>query len=249
MSFAVHGLAWDTEYFGFPCANIDISGTLSDNDAKELVRLSRQYRFITIHNPDALIGNEKTILSLPNTIKTDVNIRLCSSDPAGIEGAVSALPLEIKEGYSVVLDNNMPLSPDVFDAVQGSFVHSRFYQDKHITTEKADGVFYNWLKNAQNRPDKYFCICRYQGRCAGVMLLSFIDKKSIVIELLSVCKTFQNTGIGTLMMRRLGVFRAEKNVTKILVGTQERNSAALAFYKKNNFKTDRKTHIYHMWNN
>ena len=51
------------------------------------------------------------------------------------------------------------------------------------------------------------------------------------------------------MMRRLGVFRAEKNVTKILVGTQERNSAALAFYKKNNFKTDRKTHIYHMWNN
>ena len=98
MSFAVHGLAWDTEYFGFPCANIDILGTLSDNDAKELVRLSRQYRFVTIHNPDTLIGNEKTILSLPNTIKTDVNIRLCSSDPAGIEGAVSALPLEIKEG-------------------------------------------------------------------------------------------------------------------------------------------------------
>ncbi len=80
------------------------------------------------------------------------------------------------------------------------------------------------------------------------MLLSFIDKKSIVIELLSVCKTFQDMGIGTLMMRRLGVFRAEKNVTKILVGTQERNSAALAFYKKNNFKSDRKTHIYHMWN-
>ena len=241
MSFVIHGLAWDTEHFGFPCANIDISGILQENDVSEISNLSRQYRFVTIHNPDVFEANEKVFLNLPNVIKTDVNIRLCNDGPL-------ISPIEMREDFSVSLSSNCSLDANVFEAVQGSFVHSRFYQDKHISTEKADGVFYNWLKNAQNRPDKYFCICRSQAHCAGVMLLSFLDAKNVVIELLSVSREFQRLGIGTAMMQCLGEFCRQNGITKIWVGTQKRNSAALTFYKKNNFKLDKKIHIYHMWN-
>lgn len=241
MSFTVNELAWDTEFFGFPCANIDITGILSEKDAAEMAKLSQDYRFITVHNPDTLHTNEKIILRFLNAVKTDVNVRLCNLGPA-------FQPFKARDGYSVLLSCSLSIGAEVFDAVRGSFVHSRFYQDEHISVAKADGVFYNWLKNAQNRSDKYFCICNYHEHCAGIMLLSFTDKKSIVIELLSVNVNYQRMGIGSMMMSRLGAFCTENGVTKISVGTQERNCAALEFYKKNNFKIDKKTHIYHVWN-
>lgn len=241
MPFIMNVLTWDTEFFEYPCANIDITGALSENEAAEIVKLSQKYRFVTLRNPDAFRFNEKTILRFPNVTKTDVNVRLSNIGPA-------LPPFEAKGDFSVSLSNGLSLDSEVFNAVQGSFIHSRFYHDDHITEEKADGVFYNWLKNAQNRPDKYFCICNCRDCCAGVILLSFAGKKNVVIELLSVNKRFQRMGIGSLMMRRLGAFCAENGATQVSVGTQERNHAALAFYQKNNFKTDKKTHIYHIWN-
>lgn len=241
MSFTIRSLAWDTGYFGYPCADVVVKGVLTSHDMDKLAELSRDFRFVTIHNPDSFAANECSFLRFPNIIKTDVNVRLLNHGP-------EFPSFNIEDKLSVSLANNRSLDADIFRAVEGSFVYSRFYQDSHISSAQADGVFYNWLKNAQNKPDKYFCISTYDNQCAGVMLLSFSDSDSIVIELLSVSGRFQGMGIGTAMMSCLGQFCRQNCVTKVYVGTQERNTAALAFYKKNNFCTERITHIYHMWN-
>ncbi len=237
--FTIQKAQWDTEYFGIPCAKAEITGVLSKDAVCDFWEQAAPFRYITVSNPDVYAQNNAALEALPGALQADTNILLKNSAP---------FPCDMKLSCDMELTlSDCATLEDISTQVCGAFSSSRFYHDPHITPEQADGIYINWLRNAQKKENKYFCVCRIKGAFAGLILFRKDSPDTALIELIFTAATFRKAGVGTAMMQRLFAFCTENSITQILVGTQKRNETALSFYRKNGFQDEAITHIFHIW--
>ena len=70
----------------------------------------------------------------------------------------------------------------------------------------------------------------------GVYVLRQVNKVTIEIKNIAVCETFQNRGIGGLLIDSAIAQAKEGGYREIIVGTADTGARQLRFYKKNGFE-------------
>ena len=150
----------------------------------------------------------------------------------------SVKELTIKKGFRIYsLNDKIPLidKQSLKQMAMTLGKTSRYFKDSKISTRDAMKFYITWLDNSLYRSyaDNYFLIFK-DKKLAGLVTLK-IKNNSGFIDLIGVMPTFQNLGLGSLLLNKSLNFFKEKDIDDVFVITEGENIQAGAFYQKNGF--------------
>lgn len=238
-SFSFYPLAWDSKYFGIPCARIDIYDLIPEKDFLNALSMANNYRFVSIANINCCVHNSKLIAEYTNAFVVDTNIQFRKS----------LLPAQnniTKNGQINIMDC-CPYQQSICDLAENGFNFSRFFVDEKLYNLGGKNIYNEWVKNAFNQRGKYFLIYKSDGILKGFILFSTYKCK-VKIELICVSMKHRNAGIGRKLWNALENYSMKLGCNVIMVGTQLVNVSACNFYFKSGCKFDSISQIYHLWN-
>jgi ribosomal protein S18 acetylase RimI-like enzyme len=229
-------LPWDTEFFGLPSYSLDVeeSNMVTTPAAASLMETQFSGTFVTAKVDTSKDYGIVLILLQSGFQYIDTEVTFECRD---------TLDLSTERDNILItkLKDNKSLPYEKFGSV---YSLTRFHTDPHITSEKADQLWVNYLKN-------YVCNDRHQifaaiieKEVAGVVLVD-VDHSSVRLSFVGVRQRYQSQGIGSLLVQE--VIRSFKGMS-ITVGTQIKNTMALNFYIQNGFSKIQNTKtILHRW--
>jgi len=123
---------------------------------------------------------------------------------------------------------------------------SRFVKDKFFKNFIKFPLRYYWLTNffAGNRKN-ILIVCSENNKIKGFLLL-YKEKKKLIIDLICTSKKYLNQKVGSSMIAYANNKIMKKSKLNLFAGTQDYNTSALRFYKKNKFKFNSTNYIYHI---
>lgn len=231
-------LEWDTNYFGCESSRVEVVDILTVKNLEEIKRLIEEDEFVTITNSKGMVDNNKTITQELGAYLVDINIQLTNSKVNEVLSEKSEL---------IYIANNYEYNVEIVELAEQAFTNSRFYNDSMINRDKVSGVYTNWVKNAFNKQEKYFCVYDQESDIEGFILFSVAKTKEVTIELIAVNSKCRKSGIGTQLINRLYQYCNEQGYKTVHVGTQVENINALNFYTKNELEIRDIKYIYHLW--
>lgn len=232
-------LEWDTNYFGCESSRVDVVDELTTSDIQEIKELIKSDEFITLTNLKGMVGNNKLITQELGAYLVDINVQLSN---------IKVSSSRVQKSEFVRIQNNYEANEEIVELVKQAFTSSRFYNDVAIRREKSSGIYTNWIKNAFNKEEKYFCVFEQEQGIEGFILFSIANQGVVTIELIAVNDRCRKSGIGTRLINGLYHYCVEHRYETVNVGTQVENINALNFYTKNELRIKDIRYIYHLWN-
>lgn len=230
-------LKWDTEYFGISSARVNLLGVADEDDIRQIMEFCQAYEFVTIANLYNRKENNLWIGQSTKAYLTDINMQFVKqvSDISNYNG-------------NIQISNNFDLSQRILDIAKEAFVYSRFFNDPRLDAALAAKIYRQWTLEAFKREDKYFCVY-FKDKIAAGFLLFNIDKGAdcSLIELVAVDKRYRGQKIGVSLLNASETFIGKAGISKIKVGTQGDNTAAMQLYTNCGFKYSYCSSIYHYW--
>lgn len=147
-----------------------------------------------------------------------------------------------KKKFNFIRPANRKDQNQVLQIASKAFTNSRFFKDKNISKKKAIKIKKSWVKNyfLGKRADEMY-VSFQKKKITGFVLL--IKKPKLIIDLIAIKKKFQKKNIGSNLIDYC--CNKNYNFNYLYAGTQKSNIESIKFYKKNNFKIDKKLNIYH----
>ncbi len=236
--YEIKPLSWDTDYFNIPSARVNLNNIISKEEQKNIIKICRAYKFITIYNQENRKENNQWIGEDTTAFLTDVNLQF---------RMIIKRKSEIREGCELV--NNYPENQNLLELGKHAFIFSRFHNDPNLPTELANNIYYHWIKNSFQKEDKYFVISKQQEEITGFILFSLNSvENTATIELIAVDPRFRGKKIGDSLIKTMKSYVFDNGIRTIMVGTQADNLAAVQFYMKEGFQYVSCNSVYHLWN-
>lgn len=235
-SWHISPLAWDTDYFGIRCGKLVLKSPVPVLD--DLEQALSSYDFVTIQN----IGNNmQTNCSLglhTSAYLADINIHFEKTAVfQNTDERMTVCPAtELREDVR----NQLTVE-------ESDFSFSKFVCDPQFAQRKGYLVYEQWLKNACNADNKYFC-CYFDGdKLAAFILFSIADDKCTA-ELVMVKADYRGHRIGSSMLHCIENYAYTHDIHTLCVGTQINNIPAINLYHAMGFRETERTSVYHYWN-
>ena len=234
-------LDWDSNFFGVSSGKVILKQGLEGYDLPRVLELMRQFTFCTIQNTGNHPFNNAFIAGQTDAFLADINTQFAKTlkPTQGFEPSEPALLGQISDYY--------PKNEEIVEIAENAFVFSRFYNDEHITRLQARQLYANWVRNAFQKPNRFFITSMEKTRKVGFLLFSFETPDTIRIELLAVTDQYQNRSLGRRLMALLEEFARTRLVRQICVGTQVDNVPAINFYHKQGYMFRYGSPVYHLW--
>ena len=229
-------LEWDSNFFNRPCymfdvekSNITNSDTIADqiqtrlNGAFVTVKINSSYDYNFVQNLQKCGFRY---------IDTEVTLEFKEKPKA----------LQYKDATEIIKPDYKVDLP--YEELGSVYSLTRFHTDPHISCDKADLIWVNYLKNYVIDDYHRMYLALVHGEVAGVVLVN-IENEQVMLFYVSVLSSFQNSGVGTKLVQK--VVSNYKDST-IRTGTQVKNVPALNFYIRNGFsKIHRTRTVMHRW--
>ncbi len=125
---------------------------------------------------------------------------------------------------------------------------SRFLLEERFSEEQFYSMYDTWIEGCVKGElaDDIF-IYEVNGNMAGFVAFSAISPDTGDIKLIAVHPQYQKLSIGSQLIQYVENVCSELNLRYLQVTTQGHNIAGCSLYKKNNFKIQTQTYIYHLW--
>lgn len=230
-------LQWDTEYFGIRCGKAVVND--SDTDFSEFCQDTCEYEFVTIQNIGNNVEVNKQIAINTSAYLVDVNIQF----------EKEILTDNINESNSCIIMKTVDTPDNIrrkLTVEKNDFKFSKFVCDDELKKRNGYLVYREWLKNACKDANKYFALLMSKDNVCAYILFN-VDNNIGTIELVKVDKEYQGQHIATSMIESIEKFLADKNITKLRVGTQVNNIPAINLYHSIGFKEISRTSVFHLW--
>lgn len=231
-------LDWDSEFFGFKVASIQLN-SLQLNDLLMSFRVLKDLNVKLVY----LISSkaEEEVLKFADSfngklvdIKTTYSIQLESYVRADVSDNIS-------------LYSNNYASPDLLAlAVQcGKF--SRFSVDPLIPSNKMQELYQIWInKSVLHQMADETIVYTQDNKIVG--LITVYTKNRIGnIGLVGVDESYRGKGIGGELIKASLNYFKEKGINEVEVVTQGLNKAACSLYEKFGFTVKSQFDFYHFW--
>lgn len=217
----IESLQWDSLFFGYKVGKIHLKGKLD----LELLKNDSEFDLIYIFSQKPLSEmnclDRKVLLEKSITLNDDISEPDVKIWKKGINSDL--VDLAILSGHS-----------------------SRFKKDKRLN-DKFEDLYTLWIENSINGDIADYVVVTSEGnKITGMLTLSIMEEYSM-IGLIAVDKTRQGSGVGVKLMNKAFQLTKRNNLNSIRVETQEENSIAMSFYKRNEFLVKKVSYIYHYW--
>lgn len=228
-------LKWDSDFFGFPVAFIEV-GMGNDNQVKsELDRLFNSgaklvyvysHKEIELDGYDSVIADRKRSYILEKLQNRRVN--------------------------SVTQLENSGIRDDLYSLAFQAGEHSRYRVDSHISEEDFKRLYRTWIDNSLDKgfADYVLGIIEPSSDPRHFKPLGLISAKrkgdELSIGLFATDENSRGKGIGSELIQQV-LNIANKKGLKVEVTTQSDNETACRFYEKRGFKVKSETYVYHVW--
>lgn len=235
-SYHFRYLEWDSNFFALPCYIFDDENSNRANSDKIAGQIQTRLNgaFVTVkidsshdyHFIQALQKSGFRYIDTEITLEFDKkpNARQCTN-------AIEIIKPDCNKGLP-------------YDELGSVFSLTRFHSDPHISSNKADLLWVNYLKNFVIEDARHMYVALFNGEVAGVVLVN-IEQRQVMLFYVSVISSFQNAGVGAKLIQEV-VSRYEG--LTIRTGTQVKNLGALNFYIRNGFSKIYKTRtVMHRW--
>lgn len=237
--FYIVDLKWDTQYFNIAAGRLDLLNSVPYEHYDDIKKRIKKFEFLTIINYNNDSKNNELVKYIGDAFLSDINVQFVKKVKKNNKTA---------NDKRCTIKSNKVFNSDIMNISENSFKISRFSNDKNINSFKASHVYYEWTKNSFNKENKYFLTYTEKNKCIGFMIFH-IDKNSIIIELFATDLNNTMRGVGKTLMAELENFALERNIERIIVGTQANNYKATRFYQNNGFQYFECRSVYHVWRN
>ena len=235
---------WDSKIFNKKVGIINLENHLNSIEITNLKKEVTEYDLVVVKDFTNDFKNSEIISNDLNGYIVDLNVQFFKK--------ISTNNYEI----ATTIDEEKVLSSrdksKIIAIAGNSFKHSRFYNDHNIEKKIANKVFENWIINSFENNNKKIIFHKSDKEILGFLLLSIDDlQQEIIIELIAVDSKVTAKGIGKLLMSKFeSSFSSEKYINYFFkVGTQINNITAMNFYIRNNYRVQKESRTYHIWNN
>jgi ribosomal protein S18 acetylase RimI-like enzyme len=127
--------------------------------------------------------------------------------------------------------------------------NSRYIKDSKLPAQKSYSLYRKWLSNSVHHGYANETIVALKGQeVVGIITLK-IKGDYGCIDLLGIKSTFQNQGIGKLLLAQTKEYFVSSNIEKILVTTEAENIKSNIFYQRNGFVIQEISFAYHLHQN
>lgn len=228
-------LAWDSDFFKYKIAKIEIDG-LSIDLIDQLNSLkSSDYTLIYLFSKKELNISNSDLVNF-NPILVDKKITYEKK----LSNVSSRYDKNIYRYNRDIIDNKL-----IELAVQ-SGEYSRFKIDNRIGYKKFRELYEIWIKNSvQKKPAKETLIYHLND-IKGFVIVGEKRNKAW-IDLIAVDETTRGKGIGTKLIIAAESWAKSKGCTEMRVVTQQANLKACKFYEKHGYQLMKKEYVYHIW--
>lgn len=234
-------LSWDTEFFGFPVAQV--SGNRLDEESMEIVQAFcarnrirlLQFKCDAHHRPSVLLAERHGFHM--------ADVRMIYSRPIYKKVASESLPVGVTFRLGTMEDVK-PLK----DIATDLYTQSRYYFDENFPRDRVKIFYQDWIEKAVRGTfdDLAWVICQ-EEILVGFCSVHFIGKDRAGIGLIGIDQNMNGRGMGCLMMQHALRAMAKRGIKKVSVVTQGRNYSAQRLYQKAGFLVDHIEIYYHCW--
>lgn len=228
----IERLGWDSEFFGYEIGRLSWEQTFEFQILKANV-LESNYRLIYIFSETAISELETYLVDRKIILSRDLNDCISTSDDLQ-----SIVPyIHTPENFTALLE-----------LVLQSGVYSRFKLDNNFKNKEYEKLYEEWIKQSLEK-DKHECYVYIDNNLIhGFITLEEKENYLSDINLIAVHNTARGKGIGNKLITKSIQISNKRGLKKIQVATQMANSPAMKLYKKNGFRIQEVSHIYHYWN-
>lgn len=232
----IEPLIWDSEFFGYPVANVSLDKIESDElDCLFRKLESGKYRVTYFF----VLPDEKE--TIDHLVKK------------------GGLLVDQKTTYSKVTEqhqqttNNIiefqgeEINDNLIQLVLESGKYSRFRTDINFTGKEYERLYIKWLDNSIKKINAFKTLLAIKG--SEINGITTIGEKEYHAEigLVAVSVNNRRQGIGQALINSAENIAFEMGFEKIKVVTQLTNEGACHLYEKCNFRIENVTNIYHYW--
>lgn len=221
-------LDWDSHFFGFNVAKIDLP-----HDPVKMPLDQYQLLYL-INNESQKIyfdGFELNYSDKRFIYKKDVDAN---------ESSVIQIPVKTS------LSNNDKIE-QLYQLALTSAHKSRFKCDSNFGKHVYMDLYKTWMDNTINLKiaDGFF-LSKHDSEISGILTFKIIHD-CVKIGLIAVSPKVQGKGVGRILMNNLNAHVLDLGLKKIIVETQQENIIACQFYQKCGFKLFDSTIVQHYW--
>jgi len=230
-------LDWDSDFFRFPVANLDVIGdTTNLKSAMESVKRQKiKLTYITVpaeYESIAKTAEQLGALYINRTRTYSLQIVSNANLPSDSYSPVEQYKSRIPEQWLIDL------------AIRAGH-HSRFKVDPKIPSALFQAMYTTWIRN--------FCL----GRMGESVFVPSTNPHSGFIALTAGCKAislfavdeaFVGKKIGTTLVRHAIAKSIKQHADELTVKTQDTNVAACRFYESCGFSLKSEEIVLHFWN-
>lgn len=230
-------LAWDSDFFGFPVANI-VADTLSYSEFDNLCK--------DFTKQGITLAYWKTNHEIPFTDFETYSICLVDK-PCIFQKQLKPLSTELDFKEGIFFYSDIYVSKKLYDIAIQCGAFSRFQNDTCIPKEKFEALYRIWIEKSVKKQNADDIICySYNNEIAGIVTIS-ISNTVGTIGLFGVDESARGRGIGTQLLDAVQTYCIQRNCFEIRVATQQQNIPACSVYKKAGFNMMDKKNCYHIW--
>jgi len=255
-------LKWDSNFFGFNVALINIANSVSPESFSSILKRFWQsehdcaYLSVPVLRKDLLklctknnlyladirVLLEKQIMTGKHRLGKALDSRHHTFGSAGNSSAIGSTG----GGGIIVRQIKKKDKEDLLKLAGQISKKSRFYKDKKFR-KFADKLFGEWIVKSvykKNNPVNFFAYTK--DELAGMITVKLTDNIPF-IDLFGVLEKYRRYGFGKKLLDSVFYWAEQNNYAGLKVNTQKTNKVAMIVYQKSGFKILNTTNIYHLW--
>jgi len=237
MQNQLYRLNWDSEFFGYPIAQINAVALENDSLHELINQAASSYKLIYLFtSPDDRISNDAALSANANLVDQKVTFRISLSTATGA----------IKDHHIIDYSLDHP-SQKLIDLSLQSGIYSRFKTDPNFRNHEFEKLYLAWIENSVNKKiADHTLVYVEDGNELGVVTAK-LSPDIAQIGVIAVDEHTRGKSIGSKLMLHLMKILQEKKVPILDVATQLENNSACHFYQKLGFDINTVKNIYHIW--
>lgn len=233
-------LNWDSNFFGFPVAQIkserlsreDLRKVLefcSDNDVKLL-----QFK-CDAHDRDSILLAEEN-----NFHFADLRMILSVSVREDVQAPSLAGNIAFRQAGPSDINDLMNIADKLY-------LNSRYYFDPNFPVDRVHDFYRDWVRKAVlgQFDDLAWLLC--DNEIPVAFCSARLDQRNAVIGLVGVHSEFSGRGYGALLMQSVLYEMKKSGIDHVCVTTQGRNYPAQRLYQRAGFSIEKSQIYYHCW--
>ena len=236
-------LEWDTEFFGFPVAQVT-SDHLSEQDLENVLNFCRSNSVRLLQFKCDSNDRDSVLLAEANGFHF-ADVRITMKRGINNDFVPNRLPKGI--GFRIAEQPDIDRLTDLAD---GIYLHSRYYFDRNFDGERVREFYRDWVRKAvEGTFDDEACLLCENNRPFAFCTIRFGEPRGARIGLVGMDPSYAGRDLARVLVTNSLAAIAARDVRTVDVVTQGRNYPAQRLYQKAGFLTSWAEIYYHLWFN